>query len=57
MTQQTDGTPELKYSEATFRVLYEALKDLLDGLGNPMQIPPYELVEKASQALSKAEGK
>ena len=36
--------------------LYEALKDLLDGLGNPMEITPYELVEKASQALSKVEG-
>lgn len=35
--------------------LYEALRGLLDGLGNPMQIPPCELVERASQALAKVD--
>ena len=29
MTQQTHGTPELKYSEETFRDMYEALKKML----------------------------
>jgi len=28
MTQQTNGTPELNYSEETFRDMYEALKNL-----------------------------
>jgi len=27
MTQQTNGTPELKYSEEAFRDMYEALKE------------------------------
>lgn len=30
MTQQTNGTPALKYSEETFRDLYEALKELIE---------------------------
>lgn len=29
MTQQTNGMPELKYSEETFRAMYEALKIIL----------------------------
>ena len=29
MTQQTNGMPELKYSEETFRDMYEALKAVL----------------------------
>lgn len=37
--------------------LYEALKELLEALGNPMEIPPVEIVTKASQALAKAEVK
>ena len=57
MTQQTHGTPELKYSEETFREMYEALKNLLVGLDNPMRIPSFELVDKASLALAKAEGR
>jgi len=36
-------------------MMYEALKNLLVGLDNPMRIPAFELVDKAS--LAKAEGK
>ena len=36
--------------------MYEALKNLLEGLDNPMRIPAFELVDKASLALAKAEG-
>ena len=37
--------------------LYEALKELLDALGNPTEVPPYEVVSSASKALLKTEGK
>ncbi len=37
--------------------MYEAGLELLEALGNPMQIPPYEVVKKFSRALSKAEGR
>ena len=30
MTQQTNGMPELKYSEEAFRAMYEALKGLVN---------------------------
>ena len=31
--------------------LAEMLRELLDAIGNPMEIPPYEVVEKASKLL------
>jgi len=55
MTQQTNGMPELKYSEETFRDMYEACKDVFkytcgrqDGISKRLRI----VVEKA---LAKAE--
>ena len=41
----------------SIKEMYEALKGLLEGLDNPMRIPAFELVDKASLALAKAEGK
>ena len=38
-------------------LMYEELRNLLIGLDNPMRIPAFELVDKASLALAKAEGK
>ena len=37
--------------------MYKALNELVNALGNPMEVPPFELVEKASNALNKAGGK
>ena len=45
----------MKYSKKVQDGLYEALKNLLDIMGNPMEIPPFELVLQASEALAKAE--
>jgi len=56
-----DGRHEEVYANANLiaaaPALYEALSELLEGLGNPMELPPYELVEQASKAIAKAEGK
>ncbi len=30
MTQQTNGTPDLKYSQETFKAMYEAIKHFID---------------------------
>lgn len=51
----TVNTPEDAHLIAAAPDIYEALKELLGALGNPMEIPPYEVVEKASVALSKVE--
>ena len=48
MTQQTNGTPELKYSEETFRDMYEALKMAQEGTGDWRGM--------VDLALAKAEG-
>ena len=66
MTQQTNGTPDLKYSEEAFRDMYEALKVMNAGNslspGNPNRVweratPPTVAILKAFKALAKAEGK
>ena len=56
MTQQTNGTPELKYSEEIFRDLYEALKDAVADI----EKTGYTSVSSATRmqrALARAEGK
>ncbi len=57
MTQQTHGMPELKYSEETFRDMYEALKAILERTdkGLPLSRPIH--LDPAKQALAKAEDK
>ena len=58
MTQQTNGMPELKYSEETFRDMYEALKGLMrDYSTNPNSDIFYAACLKAREAIAKAEGK
>ncbi len=58
MTKQTNGTPGLKYSEDTFREMYEALKGLLrDYSTNPTSDIFFKACEMARDALAKAEGK
>ncbi|KKL11141.1 hypothetical protein LCGC14_2548780 [marine sediment metagenome] len=54
MTQQTNGMPELKYSEETFRVMYEALDTWLK---SEFGVAPKHIVDKAISARAKAEGK
>ena len=63
MTQQTNGMPELKYSEETFREMYEALKSITEEGTRCMELyqPIREIyqIDKvdrlARQALAKAE--
>ena len=65
MTQQTNGTPELKYSEETFRDMYEALKEIREAFSNVIVSLPrqggktwlLDSLRKGSEALTKAEGK
>ena len=66
MTQQTNGTLELKYSEETFREMYEALQAMLEGNEldpkNPNRVwvrvmPTSEAILEAFQALAKAKGR
>ena len=60
MTLQTHGTPDLSYSQSTFRELYEALKawDNYATANYPENMKlkriAWELTEKA---IAKAEGK
>ena len=60
MNQQTNGTPELKYSEETFRDMYEALKALTFqfamAVSNPYSAEK-RVYTQANEALAKAEGK
>ena len=51
MTQQTNGMPELKYSEETFRELYEALRKIR------ALTPDTIIYDIATTAISKAEEK
>ena len=53
MTRQTNGMPELKYSEETFRDMYEALKLVESGKELDWDI----FIAKVQQALAKAESK
>ena len=56
MTQQTNGMPDLKYSEEIFRDIYEALKECIAELEQAKGISQIWL-NKWRQALAKAEGK
>ncbi len=59
MTRQTDGMPELNYSEEVFRDMYEALKELLHKYrlvrGQIFGADQWE--DAARQALAKADKK
>ncbi|MDP2363698.1 MAG: hypothetical protein Q8M94_08005 [Ignavibacteria bacterium] len=52
MTQQTNGMPELKYSEETFRAMYEALNAII----NSETIVSRANFNNALEALVKASG-
>ena len=56
MTQQTNGMPELKYSEEVFREMYEALKELsnFDEQGGVEGKDHAVLIIRAKRALAKA---
>ena len=57
MTRQTNGTPELKYSEETFRDMYEALKQcrtVIDTLIMNGHINKQSMVLDASYASNAA---
>ena len=57
MTQQTNGTPVLKYSEETFNDMYEALDALVGHFrANDENYCKSDLCTDAIAALAKAEG-
>lgn len=62
MTQQTDGMPELKYSEEAFAQMYEAglyakalIEEIMTGVLIPKELASMVL-ESLGEALDKAEG-
>ena len=60
MTLQTHGTPDLSYSQSTFRELYEALKEMLNifDRGFPTEGSIGRTTcDEAIKAIKKAEGK
>uniref|UniRef100_A0A6H1ZFR2 Uncharacterized protein n=1 Tax=viral metagenome TaxID=1070528 RepID=A0A6H1ZFR2_9ZZZZ len=57
MTRQTSGMPGLKYSEETFRDMYEALKNLVKRIDGGLALGEKLDVLPARDALAKAEGR
>jgi hypothetical protein len=56
MTYEQISAEDTRLKEEKQKLL-EAGRELLDNLGNPMQIPAYELVVKLSEAIQFAEEK
>lgn len=57
MTQQTNGTPELKYSEENFRDMYEACKGVLDWWQREYDGFLPDAIANTLKAVDKVEGK